>query len=636
MVVGRRGDHYCDSTAIKLVITEVAGQARRWDLAKDVVDDLRAGNPHVDSLGNPGVWAFFQTAPAPVYQSPPPFKVDSGVRSAREFAEELAARNLTTIRQQTRRHAEQTWDGAVGAMFPGKIMPAIPKPAFEPPMKVEVPCERLTAQWNLGAWHLIRHAVKNDKGQLRFNDYPYGILAAETYLILRVLDLMGMHQEARDGLDQWLTLPMEIKIVPGQGGHHAWAKPDRPSGLFSDGRGCLTHAVGPEGVGNHMDGIHSFGPGAIMLPLIEHFRLTGDKQWLRANAPRMKANIEWILRQRRLLAGVVPGGDRLWCKGLQPAHQVTPDSGGQLMQFYESEAYYWLAVQRFAQILAQIDPAEAARLAAEAEAYRKDLKAAAERSIALSPVVLVRDGTYRSFIPFACYVRGFASAAWSWRRPGSGAHVGGLYWDTIQSAESLVDPAGLLSPGDRRVQGALDVLEDRLLLENPKVAARTQGFDPEKDWFAHAAWQYQPGLERHANIHLAADDAANFLRSWLNQYAVILLPDVGYIFREHTIGGPPDKIFEEAAFLERFRDMLVMEAEGSLWLARRRPARGWSKARGSPSRTPPPASAPCLTRCSPTWTTAKSPPPSRCLAAIRPRCCCGCGTRRRCRSGRSQ
>ena len=213
-------------------------------------------------------------------------------------------------------------------------------------------------------------------------------------------------------------------------------------------------------------------------------------------------------------------------------------------------------------------------MAAEAEAYRQDLKAAVERSITLSPVTLMRDGTYRSFLPFACYVRGFASGAWSWRRPGSGAHVGGLYWDTIQSAESLVSPAGLLSPDDRRVQGALDILEDRLLLENPKVAQRTPGFDPEKHWFAHAAWQYQPGLERHANIHLAADDVPNFLRSWLNQYAVMVLPENGYVFREHTTGGPPDKIFEEAAFLERFRMMLVMEEGNTLWLARATP-RAW-------------------------------------------------------------
>jgi hypothetical protein len=505
----------------------------------------------------------------------------STTAAAWQFVKRWRAAHGPTIRQQARQHPEQTWEGAMAAMFPGKTLPPIPKPEYEPAMKVEVPCPRLTAQWNLGAWHLIRHCQKTVQGQLRFNDYPYGILAAETYLIFRTLDLMGMHRQVADGLDQWLGLPV---------------RNNPPVGLFADGEGCLTGATGPAGAGGNMDSIHGMGPGAIMLALVEHFRLTGDRQWLKANAPRMKANVEWILRQRRVLAHAIPGGARLWCKGLQPPQQVTPDSGGQLMQFYEAEAYYWLAVASFAQALREIEPtepkgtvpfsggrvasasenrdsppAEATRLAAEAEAYGKDLRAAVERSIALSPVVQVRDGSYRSFIPFACYVRGFASGAWSWRRPGSGEHVGGLYWDTIQNAEPLVSPAGLLPPQDRRVQGTLDVLEDRLLLENPKLAMRTPNYDPEKDWFAHAAWQYQPGLERHANIHLAADDPANFLRSWLNQYAVLILPWDGYVFREHTVTGPPDKIFEEAAFLERFRQMLVMEDGERLWLARATP-----------------------------------------------------------------
>src|ERR1035441_11091833 len=80
-----------------------------------------------------------------------------------------------------------------------------------------------------------------------------------------------------------------------------------------------------------------------------------------------------------------------------------------------------------AEMLARIDPAEGARLAAEAEAYRKDLVAAIDRSIALTPLVAVRDGTYHSFIPFAPYVRGFAAGAWGWRR--CQGHVGAIYWD---------------------------------------------------------------------------------------------------------------------------------------------------------------------------------------------------------------
>ena len=226
LVIGRGGGHECDSTAIELVITEVGGQARAWDLAKDVVDHLPSGNLLPDSQGNPEVWSFRETTTPSLDQ--PPFERNSQASSAQEFLEELAAKNLATIRQRVRQRTEQTWDGAIAAMFPDKTMPAIPKPAFDTPMKVEVPCEKLSAQWNLGAWHLSRHAVKNDQGQLRFNDYPYGILASETYLVLRALDLMGMHKEAADGLDQWLGLPIENTVVPGEGGHHAWAKPDRP------------------------------------------------------------------------------------------------------------------------------------------------------------------------------------------------------------------------------------------------------------------------------------------------------------------------------------------------------------------------------------------------------------------------
>jgi hypothetical protein len=235
------------------------------------------------------------------------------------------------------------------------------------------------------------------------------------------------------------------------------------------------------------------------------------------------------------------------------------------MQVYECEAYYYVFLAHFADVLSTIDPEGGAKLKAEAEAYRKDLLSAVERSIALSPVVQVRDGTFHSVIPFACYVRGLSTGAWGWQRDGSREHVGPLYWETVQTAAPLISPAGLLSPDDVRVQGYLDVLEDRLLLENANVGNRP--------WF-DAGWQYQGGLERTANMHLAGDDIPVFLRSFLNCYAVDILPNDGYIFNEHAVHGPPDKIFEEAAFLERFRNMLVMEQGDSLWITRAAP-RAW-------------------------------------------------------------
>jgi len=583
LTVGRRGGHPCDSTAVELVIAESGGSERRWDLLRDVADNVLAGNPLPDSHGHAGVWAFV-TLPAvspavvPVPHTPP-FDLASTATSASEFVKELQERNLSTIRQRLRAHPERSWHEAVTAMRGSALPPhPVPPAGSEPAMQVQVPCERLTAQWNLGRWHLTRHCGKNpENGRLWFNDYPYGILAAETYMILAALDLMGDHQVAEDGFHQWVSLPMQPvvekeKQAPNRGNadarHHDWALPDRPNGLFSEGRGCLTHAEGPPGAGGQMDGVHAFGPGSIGWALVEHYRLTGDKEWFKAHAPRIKANVEWMLRQRRTVQNMVPGGERLWCKGLQPALQVTPDSGGLWMQFYEAEAYYWVGVRNFAEALATIDSAEGARLRAEAEAYRKDLVAAVDRTIALSPVVPVRDGTYRSVIPFACYVRGLSTGAWGWLRDGSGGHVGPMYWETVQSAAALISPAGVLSPQDVRVQGYLDVLEDRLLLENLYVQEHA-----ERDWLT-AGWQYQGGLERTSNMHLAGDDVPVFIRSFLNGYAVDILPDQGYLFNEHAVHGPPDKIYEEACFLERFRHLLVMEDGPSLWLARATP-RAW-------------------------------------------------------------
>ena len=571
LIVGRRGGHQCDSTAIEVEITQPGDKGLAWNLGRDVRDNVLAGNPLPDSYGHVDVWALVTLpavapASAPIVPHEPPFDMASQATSASEFVKELQQRNLSTIRQRLRTHSERTWQEAVTAMR-GSNLPVHPVPpaGAEPGMQVQVPCERLTAQWNLGRWHLTRHcATHPQNGRLWFNDYPYGILAAETYMVLAALDMLGDHKAAEDGLHQWVSLPLD----PNSKGHHDWALADRPNGLFTDGHGCLTHAEGPPGAGGHMDGVHAFGPGSIGWALVEHYRLTGDKEWFKTFAPRIKANVEWMLRQRRTVQQMVPGGERLWCKGLQPALQVTPDSGGLWMQFYEAEAYYWLAARNFAEALATIDPAEGARLRNEAEAYRQDLVAAVERTIALSPVVAIRDGTYHSVIPFACYVRGLSTGAWGWLRDGSGGHVGPMYWETVQSAAALVSPAGLLPADDVRVQGYLDVLEDRLLQENMYVKEYA-----DRDWSA-AGWQYQGGLERTSNMHLAGDDVPVFIRSFLNCYAVDILPDQGYIFNEHAVHGPPDKIYEEACFLERFRNLLVMESGDTLWIARATP-RAW-------------------------------------------------------------
>ena len=54
------GDHACDLAEMKLAISEVEGQQRVWDLARDVSEDILAGNPHSDTHGNATTWHFYK------------------------------------------------------------------------------------------------------------------------------------------------------------------------------------------------------------------------------------------------------------------------------------------------------------------------------------------------------------------------------------------------------------------------------------------------------------------------------------------------------------------------------------------------------------------------------------------------
>ena len=64
LTVFPKGDYTCDTTIVQLTIAQREGERRIWDIGRDLVPDVLAGekgNPHADSLGHPGVWEFFET-----------------------------------------------------------------------------------------------------------------------------------------------------------------------------------------------------------------------------------------------------------------------------------------------------------------------------------------------------------------------------------------------------------------------------------------------------------------------------------------------------------------------------------------------------------------------------------------------
>ncbi|MGA2443606.1 MAG: alpha-galactosidase, partial [Tepidisphaeraceae bacterium] len=67
--IGPRENYYCDSTLVELVITEIGGASRVWNLVKDVSAEIQSGNPHADSLGNAAVWHFLTAEPSIIEDS---------------------------------------------------------------------------------------------------------------------------------------------------------------------------------------------------------------------------------------------------------------------------------------------------------------------------------------------------------------------------------------------------------------------------------------------------------------------------------------------------------------------------------------------------------------------------------------
>ena len=58
LVIDPQKNHGADSTLIEWEIAEVGGKQRRWNVTKDVIDDLLSGNPHAGDDQAPGRWWF--------------------------------------------------------------------------------------------------------------------------------------------------------------------------------------------------------------------------------------------------------------------------------------------------------------------------------------------------------------------------------------------------------------------------------------------------------------------------------------------------------------------------------------------------------------------------------------------------
>jgi hypothetical protein len=238
--------------------------------------------------------------------------------SAKQFQAQLAAKHLRTVRQQARAEPEVSWASAMKRYHGKTVLPAFPKPPYQPAMQIDVPEKQLVAQWQLGDWHLKRWSqkVRDDTYCISIWDpvvsygWGYTAIGLESSTNIRALDLMGSADVARGGLNYWLF----------------FAKHSTPWGKFADlGDGPLT-APGhsPERMNSGYDQHHGGGHGRVLESCALHYLLTGDTAWLGKAGPVLAKACDWTIQQRKLWNRNLP--PNAWCFGLEPPTDVCDGS----------------------------------------------------------------------------------------------------------------------------------------------------------------------------------------------------------------------------------------------------------------------------------------------------------------------
>ena len=358
------------------------------------------------------------------------FVTKAGSRqTARQFASELAARNLKSIRQMTREHRESnSWEQLMREVRLWTCPEETHVPEFpevdDPPMQVQLPDARWTAAWRAGT------------SQLR-GKHMWGGLAFEVGRVAHGMDMVGLHDEADKVYQHFLKSP--------------GVKPD---GDYTDGDGALEWATAMRhDMGYSHDGTHA-STGRLLFAMADRYFLTGDKEWFRRNRLRMQQAADWIIRQRTLYMKDVPNREDLHVAGLMPPCML----GDYAIPSCDWRWYYVLnaldlqGLQRFADALWEFDRKAGRKYLEEAQAFREDLRRAVVREAALSPVRLGRDGAFHSFIPRMAYSKGL-----------TGPELGAPQYpdcDFFVGALPLAEPFAVLEPDDYRMVSTLDRMEE--------------------------------------------------------------------------------------------------------------------------------------------------------------------------------
>ncbi|MFB3894092.1 MAG: hypothetical protein ACE15C_18980 [Phycisphaerae bacterium] len=283
--------------------------------------------------------------------------------------------------------------------------------------------------------------------------------------------------------------------------------------------------------------------GPALWSMGEHYRYTRDDGWVRRIKPKLLKACEYLLAWRNRNKREELRGRGY---GLQDGKVADPDD---FFHSFMLNGLSYVGIQRVAEMLEKMDPAESRRLAKEARAYRDDIRTAFYKSMARSPVIPLGDGTWvPSAPPWAEYHGPVSLYA-----DGGDWHTHGMFGgrDSLIGALYLVISEVL----DPREIGTTFLLKSHQALFTVQNAGMSQ-----------------PYYCRHDFAHIRRGEVRQFLKTYYNQFTA-LQDRQTYTFWEHYHFASQHKTHEEGWFLMQTRWMLWLEEGGELAFLRGIPRR---------------------------------------------------------------
>jgi hypothetical protein len=404
--------------------------------------------------------------------------------------------------------------------------------------EIVVPDQDITDFYRSHLTHILindDYEVGSERIMGRVSSFNYGNYSNEATMQIMELDRRGFHTEARRHFDTYLHYQGTVGLP----------------GNFQSKEGIFY------GSGGYEMGDYNQHHGWVLWGMAEHYRFTGDAEWLLRIGDKLAAGCDWVIRERQQTQRTDSEGKRVLEYGFLPAGSLED-----VKDFYywlSTNCLTWRGLDAAAQALAEVGHSEGERLVREAEAYREDLLAGYRESMSRCPVVRLRDGSYVPHFPSRLYLRG--------------RDVGWIR-EVLEGAICLT--TSVLDPNSQESTWILQDYEDNLYLDAPFNYPLE---DFEREWFSRGGFSMQPNLLYFPPPYLYRDQTEHFLRAFFNGFAACWRRDIRAM-AEHPLptlsewAGDHFKSSDEAMVAMWLRMMFIQEVGDTLYLGRGLP-RAW-------------------------------------------------------------